>query len=197
MREDVEPSGVDRRSVLQLAALVGATTALSGCQNEADQQPTTSAAATRTDEPTTTETTTADGQTTGGFAAGDGLVTVAGGDSVAATVDRIEADIEASPLTLVTTIDHAANAASVDADLPPTRLLVFGNPAVGTPLMGQSRTVGIDLPQKLLVWEADDGSVNVTYTDPAALAARHGIEEQDERLETIATTLDRLATGGR
>ncbi|MEF8826247.1 MAG: DUF302 domain-containing protein, partial [Halapricum sp.] len=71
----------------------------------------------------------------------DGLVTVASDESFDATVDRITAAIEESPLTLVTTIDHAANAASADLDLPPTTLLVFGNPAVGTQLMQASRTV--------------------------------------------------------
>lgn len=87
---------------------------------------------------TDTETTTTD----------DGLVTVAAEGSVEATVSRIESAIEESPLTLVTTVDHAANAASIDADLPPTTLLLFGNPEVGTPLMRASGTVALDLPRR-------------------------------------------------
>lgn len=123
------------------------------------------------------------------------MFTVSVDGSVDETVERIEADIEESPLTLLTTIDHAANAASTDRDLPPTTLLIFGNPDVGTPLMQASRSVAIDLPQKMLVWE-DDGQVNVTYNDARYLARRHGIDGQEERLEQINTVLDSLATGG-
>jgi len=125
----------------------------------------------------------------------DGLVTVASDESVDATVERITAAVEESPLSLVTTIDHAANAASADLDLPPTKLLVFGNPAVGTPLMQASRTVAIDLPQKMLVW-ADGEGTKVAYNDPTYLADRHGIDGQTERLEQVRAVLDGLATEG-
>jgi len=130
----------------------------------------------------------------GGDAPGDGLVTVSVEGGVDETVERIRDDIEASPLSVLATVDHAANAASVDRDLPPTTLLLFGNPDVGTPLMREARSVGIDLPQKLLVW-VDDGQVKVSYNDPRYLARRHGIEGQDDRLEQINTVLERLATG--
>lgn len=124
-----------------------------------------------------------------------GLVTVERDGGVDAVADEIRAAIEDSPLTLVATIDHAENAASVDADLPPTRLFVFGNPEMGTPLMQERRTVGIDLPQKLLVWD-DDGQTRVAYNDPSYLAERHGLEGQDDRLEKMASALHGLATGG-
>jgi uncharacterized protein (DUF302 family) len=127
----------------------------------------------------------------------DGLVTLPGGDSVEATVDRITDAIEAGPFTLVASIDHAANADSVDLDLPPTTVLLFGNPAVGTHLMQERRTTAVDLPQKLLVWEAADGSVNVSYNDPAYLADRHGIEGMEGTLEKINAALRSLATAGR
>lgn len=138
---------------------------------------------------TETETTTADDPT-----ADDGLVIVRSEEDAEATVNRIKNDIEQSPLSLVTTVDHAANADSVDEDLPPTTLLLFGNPSVGTPLMQASRTVAIDLPQKMLVYE-EDGRVNVAYNDPQYLARRHGIEGQTDRLEQISSVLDRLARG--
>lgn len=125
-----------------------------------------------------------------------GLVTVPGGESVSETVARIESDVEESPVNLLTTVDHAENAASVDRELPPTTLLLVGNPDVGTPLMQASRSIAIDLPQKLLVWESDDGDVEVTYNDPQYLAERHGIEGQDERIETVSSVLEDLATGG-
>lgn len=125
----------------------------------------------------------------------DGLVTVESDCDFEATVDRVRCDVEASPLTLVTTVDHAANAASAGLELSPTTLFVFGNPEAGTPLMQAERSVAIDLPQKLLVW-ADEGEVYVTYNDPTYLAERHDIEGQEERLEGISTALRRLATGG-
>ncbi|MHC3438679.1 DUF302 domain-containing protein [Natrialbaceae archaeon A-gly3] len=126
----------------------------------------------------------------------DGLVTVESDESVPETVDRIERAIEESPMALVTTVDHAENAATVDRELPPTTLLLFGNPDAGTPLMDASRTIGIDLPQRMLVWEDEsDGTVYVTYNDPAFLADRHGIDGEDERLADTADALESLATG--
>jgi len=126
----------------------------------------------------------------------DGLVTVTAEAGVEQTVDRITTDIENSDLTLMTTVDHAENAASVEMELPPTTLLIFGNPAAGTPLIQASRTVAIDLPQKMLVWD-DDGQTKVTYNDPAYLATRHDIDEQSERLSQINSVLEGLATGER
>ncbi|SEO87695.1 Uncharacterized conserved protein, DUF302 family [Halogranum amylolyticum] len=124
----------------------------------------------------------------------DGLVTVRSDRDFETTLETIRARIESSPLTLIDTVDHAANAESVGRELPPTMLFVFGNPNVGTQLMQERRTVGIDLPQKLLVW-CEDGDVNVTYNDPQYLADRHGIEGNEELLETISNALSTLATG--
>lgn len=130
-----------------------------------------------------------------GVEEGAGLVTVESDESFDATVERITSMIEGNDaLTLVTTVDHAKNARSVDIDLPPTTLLVFGNPELGTPLMQASRSVAIDLPQKMLVWEEDD-EVMVTYNDPQYLAACHGIDGEDEVLERITGALETIATG--
>jgi len=96
-------------------------------------------------------------------------------------------------LRIVLELDHQANAASVDLDLPPTRLIVFGNPNLGTPLMQNSQTVGLDLPQKFLVWESPDGIVNVSYNDPAYLASRHNLSGVDELLTTITGALNNLS----
>ncbi|MWG36863.1 DUF302 domain-containing protein [Halomarina oriensis] len=112
-------------------------------------------------------------------------------------VDRITSAIEAGPFTLVTTVDHAASAADVGLELRPTTLLVFGNPAVGTLLMQSAQTTAIDLPQKLLVWEAADGTVNVSYNDPQYLAVRHGIEDRKEVLSKVSGALSSLVDAGR
>ncbi len=126
---------------------------------------------------------------------GDGLSTISRQTDFETTLSAIEAAINARDLVLLETIDHAANAAEVGRSLPPTTLLLFGDPTVGTPLMQDARTVAIDLPQKLLIWE-EDGDVFVTYTDPHWLAARHGINADAtlDRLDAIATTLEELAT---
>ena len=75
-------------------------------------------------------------------------------------------------------------------------LIVFGNPNAGTPLMQEQRSIGIDLPQKYLVWKDNSGNVNITYNDPFALADRHSIKNQDERLTTIAGALNNFARAG-
>ena len=189
---------MDRRTLIRLLgpATIGG---LAGCSTqdgsgeESSPSPTDSLTTTPTETPTTAESepTMADDTT-----AHEGLVTVSAEDSVEATVNRIKSDIENSPLTLMTTVDHAANADSVDEDLPPTTLLLFGNPAVGTPLMQASRSVAIDLPQKMLVYE-ESGRTTVAYNDPQYLAQRHDIEGQSDRLEQISSVLDQLATGTR
>ena len=189
---------MNRRVLIRLLGVTAASS-LAGCATQDDGD---GAAATETQSPTPTDRSTATETATPANTemtdttqpADDGLVTVASDESFEATVDRITSDIEESPLRLVTTIDHASNAGSADLDLPPTTLLVFGNPTVGTPLMQASRTIAIDLPQKMLVWEADEGT-RVAYNDPTYLAERHGIDDQSDRLEQIRSVLDGLATG--
>lgn len=124
---------------------------------------------------------------------GEGVVTMESANDVETTQARLEEAIAANNLTLVMAIDHAANAARADLELLPTRLLIFGNPSVGTPLMQQSRTHAIDLPQKMLVWEDSGGAVFVSYNEPGYLARRHGLVP-DTRTETIAGALNNLAS---
>ena len=176
---------MDRRTLVHLLGTAGIG-GIAGCTTQGGGSQAT---------PATTETPMTNQSTDTPTATDSGLVTRTTDESVSTAVDRITADIEASELTLVTTVDHAANAASAGLELPPTTLLVFGNPNVGTPLMQASRSAAIDLPQKLLVWD-DDGQTKVTYNDPEYLAQRHGIDGQDERLAQIRSVLDGLATVG-
>ncbi|NHN59992.1 MULTISPECIES: DUF302 domain-containing protein [Halorussus] len=188
----------ERRRFLR-TALAGAGLALAG--SAAGQETTTAGEETNGGDRTTTadgETATSDGEETTNAApdADAGLVTVSSTESVGATVERIEEDIEDNDdLILVTTVDHAGNARNAGLDLRPTTLILFGNPNLGTQLMQASRTAGIDLPQKLLVWAAEDGTANVTYNDPQWLAERHDIEGQEDVVGTIAAALESLATG--
>ncbi len=121
-----------------------------------------------------------------------GLITRESPHDIAGTMTRLEQALETNGLTVVATVDHSANAAGAGLTLPPTYLVIFGNPNAGTPLMQQSRTIAIDLPQKMLVWE-DAGTVYVAYNDPAYLAARHGLDPQGEGITNIAAALSGLA----
>ena len=176
---------MERRTLIRLLGAAG-TASAAGCVsfggNETEESP--------TETPMTTDT-----DTQRDDAPEDGLVTVRSDEGFEATVDRIESDIEAAGVNLMTTVDHAANAESVDRELPPTTLFVFGNPDAGTPLMKGSRSVAIDLPQKMLVWEAEDGTVNVTYNDPEWVAERHEVEVSQMLIQQVSTALDSLATG--
>ena len=123
-----------------------------------------------------------------------GLVVTMSSYDVETTYSRLVDAVEAvEPLRIIAEVDHAANAERVGLELRPTKLLIFGNPNLGTPLMQAQQTVGIDLPQKMLVWEGADHQVYVAYNDPYYLAERHGIPADQEQLATIAGALQGLA----
>jgi len=103
----------------------------------------------------------------------DGLITLRSAHDFPTTLDRLLKVLEAKGVTVFARIDHAAGAASVGLPLRPTTLVIFGNPAAGTPLMQAEQTAGIDLPLKALVWQDAGGAVNLSYNDPAWIAARH------------------------
>lgn len=131
-----------------------------------------------------------------GVGAGEGLVTVTSAFDVPTTFARLKSAVEAAgPLSVVFELDHAANAASVGMTLRPTRLLAFGNPALGTKLMRENQGIGLDLPQKMLVWEDESGITRLTYNAPSYLAARHGIPTDLPEITTIADALAGLAEG--
>ena len=111
------------------------------------------------------------------------------------TYSRLRNVIDSNPnLRIVTEIDHAANAAGVGLHLNPTRLIIFGNPLVGTPFMQAGQSIGIDLPQKMLVIEDADGKVFVAFNSINWLARhRHGISGEDGRIEAITGVLRGLA----
>jgi uncharacterized protein (DUF302 family) len=92
--------------------------------------------------------------------------------SVADTVARLADMIAARGLKLFAVIDQSAEASAVGLALRDTTLVLFGSPAAGTPVMVASPLTALDLPLKVLVWD-DAGQTQVTYTAPAALAARH------------------------
>ena len=117
----------------------------------------------------------------------DGLRTVTSDADFDTTWGRLEAAIEASPASVAVTVDHGANAAANGLDLRPTRLVVFGNPNLGTPLMQVSPSAGIDLPLKILVWEDETGAVNVTTNRTYFTVLRHRIFDGNSTFETLRT----------
>lgn len=121
--------------------------------------------------------------------AGSGLVTKTSEFSFEETVLRLESALEARGVKIMAKIDHAANAANVDLILPPTTLLIFGNPKAGTLLMQTSRSAAIDLPMKALVTQ-DGDSIILQYNDIYHLAGRHNIPDDAPVLEKIAGLLD-------
>jgi uncharacterized protein (DUF302 family) len=105
----------------------------------------------------------------------EGIVTIPCHQSVEQTVQKLEAILEAKGVTLFAMIDHSGEAEKAGMKMRPTKLLIFGNPKAGTPLMIASPTVAIDLPLKVLVWEDADGTVRISYNSPAYLQARHSL----------------------
>ncbi|WP_024770632.1 DUF302 domain-containing protein [Aquimarina macrocephali] len=98
-------------------------------------------------------------------------------------------------LKIIAQLDHQANAASVDLELNPTRVIMFGNPKLGTPLMQNSQITGLDLPQRILIWQDDKDVVHVSYNDPEFLKLRHEIIGKDDVLTIISKALDNLSKG--
>lgn len=124
--------------------------------------------------------------------AGAGILTVTSNQDMDTTYNALVTSIQ-DPLILVAQVNHTENAANIGLSLPPTRLLIFGNPNAGTPLMQSGQSIAIDLPQKMLVFEDADGVVTIAYNDPSYLAERHAITDQGTRLTAISAALAALA----
>lgn len=122
-----------------------------------------------------------------------GMVSLKSAFSVLKTTDRLALAIEAKGMKVFSRIDHQAGAASVKLALRPTTLLIFGSPVVGTQLMHQNQTVGLDLPLKFLIWQAADGEVYISWNNPYYLAQRHGIPKNFALLSKMGQSLTELA----
>jgi uncharacterized protein (DUF302 family) len=106
---------------------------------------------------------------------GSGAVTKPSPRSVGETVARLLALLESNGITVFAVIDQQAAARQVGLDLRETRLVLFGNPAAGTPVMEKAPLSALDLPLKVLVWADGDLGCRLSYTNPATLAARCGL----------------------
>lgn len=112
--------------------------------------------------------------------------------SVDETINRLAAAVEGAGGTVFARVDHAAGAASIDADLRPTQLLIFGNPKLGTPAMQQAQTAGLDLPMRVLAYADDKGVVHLRYHAPSDLAATHGLPGDAKYIAMMTGALGKL-----
>jgi uncharacterized protein (DUF302 family) len=113
-----------------------------------------------------------------------GIVDIVSNHSVDETVARLKSILEAKGITLFAMIDHSGEAEKVGMKMPPTKLLIFGSPKAGTPIMQAAPSAAIDLPLKILVWEDGQQKVRISYNSPAYLQERHGFSP--ELMQNIA-----------
>ncbi|WP_426370069.1 DUF302 domain-containing protein [Pseudocolwellia sp. HL-MZ7] len=125
--------------------------------------------------------------------ANNGLVKYESPYSVKVTADRFENIVKEKGLTLFARIDHQKNAKSVNLELRPTEVIIFGNPKVGTPLMVCAQSVAIDLPQKVMVSEGANNKVWLTYNNPDYLQKRHDMNGCDAIINKVLDVLSKLS----
>lgn len=132
-----------------------------------------------------------DGETT---RRAEGIIEIRAQYSVDRTVEKFKAVLQAKGVTLFAVVDHSREAEKAGMKMPPTKLLIFGNPKAGTPLMLASPSIAIDLPLKILVREDAEGQVWISYSDPHYLGARHHLP--DQLLNNIAVIEALAVTAG-
>jgi uncharacterized protein (DUF302 family) len=114
----------------------------------------------------------------------NGLIQVASPYSVDETLQRLQSVLAQRGLQIFALVDHSGEAEKVGMKMRPTKLLIFGSPKGGTPVMVAAPTVAIDLPLKALISEDENNKVFVTYNSPEYLQQRHGIP--DDLVKNIA-----------
>src|SRR5215469_9123872 len=123
-----------------------------------------------------------------------GVTTKISPRTFADTVSRLTSILAAKGMKTFAVIDQRAEAQSAGLDLRDTTLVLFGNPAAGTPVMTAAPFAALDLPLKLLIW-ADDGQVKVSYVAPTELARRYRLDDDlAERLAGIDALADALVS---
>ncbi|WP_179353869.1 DUF302 domain-containing protein [Winogradskyella vidalii] len=127
----------------------------------------------------------------------NGVISVASDNDFNTTYNSIIETLNGlEPVSIIAELDHQANAQSVSMELMPAKLIIFGNPALGTPLMSESKSTALDLPQKMLVYEDSNGDVYILYNDPFYIAERHDVDDNDESLEMISQALENISNSG-
>jgi len=107
----------------------------------------------------------------------NGIVSKPSNHSVDQTVENLKNILQSKGITIFAVIDHSGEAEKVGMKMPPTKLLIFGSPKAGTPLMLAAPSIAIDLPLKILVWEDGRGKVWLSYNSPEYIMKRHGVPQ--------------------
>ena len=107
----------------------------------------------------------------------DGIIKIPSNHSVDETVDKLKTILQSKGVILFALIDHSGEAEKVGLKMPPTKLLIFGNPKSGTPLMLAAPSIAIDLPLKILIAEDSQGKVWISYNSAEYLKARHDLPQ--------------------
>jgi uncharacterized protein (DUF302 family) len=126
--------------------------------------------------------------------ANNGIVDKPSNHSVDETVEKLKGILQSKGVTLFATVDHSGEAAKVGMKMRPAKLLIFGSPKAGTPLMLAAPSSAIDLPLKILVWEDGEGKAWVSYNSPAYLQKRHGIPAELMQNVAVVEALAAKAT---
>ncbi len=124
-----------------------------------------------------------------------GIIDIPSSHSVDQTVAALTRILAAKGVTLFALIDHSGEAAKVDMTMPPTKLLIFGSPRAGTPVMLAAPSAALDLPLKILIREDNDGKVWITYNSPSYLQQRHNLPQ--ELMPNIAVVEGLAAAAGK
>jgi uncharacterized protein (DUF302 family) len=119
----------------------------------------------------------------------DGIVRVKSAVPMAEAIARIKADIAAKGIKFFSEIDQSKLAADAGIKLPPSVLLVFGNPPLGTQFITANANAGLDWPVRLLVFENDKGEVWTAYTDFDWIARRHGIKNRADQFKMASNVI--------
>ncbi|HTC94196.1 MAG TPA: DUF302 domain-containing protein [Terriglobales bacterium] len=109
---------------------------------------------------------------------GKGIIDTPSNHSVDETVERLKGILQAKGVTLFALVDHSGEAEKAGMKMRPTKLLIFGSPKAGTPLMLAAHSIAIDLPLKILIWEDGQGKIWVSYNSPEYLQERHGVPHE-------------------
>lgn len=127
----------------------------------------------------------------------NGIVTIPSHQSVDETVHKLEEILQSKGVKLFALIDHSGEAEKAGMQMRPTKLLIFGNPKGGTPLMIASPSIAIDLPLKVLIWEDAERKVWISYNAPTYLQARHGLPpELVQNIAVVAALATKAADKG-
>jgi uncharacterized protein (DUF302 family) len=113
-----------------------------------------------------------------------GIIDIPSSYPVDETVERLKGILAGKGITLFALVDHSGEAAKAGMEMRPTKLLIFGSPKAGTPLMVSAPSIAIDLPLKILIWDDSQGKTWISYNSPEYLLERHGAPQ--EFLQNIA-----------